>query len=108
MRNDQAAEQAPVYIMRTCKAMMQTFRIKRRDDDLLAAEDRTLNDYLATQCGLGAFASKIPAESFWVDMGAALNPRTTLNITQANIGVATAQPNEFIVLSFSEDPSLGA
>lgn len=96
------------HIMRTCKAMMQPFRIKRRDDDLLAAEDRTLNDYLATQCGLGAFASKIPAETFWVDMGAALNPRTTPNITQANIGVATAQPNEFVVLNFFEDANLGA
>jgi hypothetical protein len=91
------------YIQQSIKRSMQVFRHKARTDDLLAEEDRTVDQYLRTQCGLGAFITRNPNLAYFTDFGKALNPASTPNITTGRIGVATAAPNEFIVLLFSED-----
>jgi phage tail sheath protein FI len=95
------------HIQKICKVTMDIYRHKGRDEELLAEEYRTLYQYLVDQCALGAFISKDPSKAFFLDMGGALNPRTSPNITRARIGVATKAPNEFIILSFSEDKSIG-
>jgi len=91
------------HIEQSVKRSMQVFRHKRRDEDLLAQEKRTVDQFLVTQCGLRAFVTTNPKLAFWTDFGAALNPSSKPNITTGRIGLATAQPNEFVVLLFSQD-----
>jgi phage tail sheath protein FI len=91
------------HIQQSIKRSMQVFRHKNRTDDLLAEEKRTVDQFMEIQCGLGAFITKNPKQAFYSDFGKALNPAATPNTTKARIGVATAEPNEFINLLFSED-----
>jgi uncharacterized protein len=93
------------HIQQSIRLSMQVFRHKNRTDDLLAEEKRTVDTFLATQCGLGAFVTRNPKQAYFSDFGKALNPPSKPNITTARIGLATAAPNEFIVLLFSEDKS---
>ncbi len=93
------------HIEQSIKLAMQVFRHKARTDDLLAEEKRTVDTFLTTQAGLNAFITRIPSQAFFSDFGKALNPASTPNITTARIGLATAQPNEYIVLLFSQDVS---
>jgi hypothetical protein len=85
------------------KLSMQVFRHKRRDEELLAEVSRTVSQFLVTQTGLGAFATRDPRLAFFVDFGKALNPSSKPNITTGRIGLATAQPAEYIVVLFAQD-----
>jgi uncharacterized protein len=91
------------HIKRSLKKAMEVFRHKKRDEDLLGTERTTIDRFMLEQTGAGAFATRDPKLAYFVDMGKALNPASIPNTTKARIGVATAQPNEFVVLMFSQD-----
>lgn len=90
-------------IERAIKITMQSFRHKNNTPELRATIRRTIWNYLKDQTALGAFASSDPKLAFFVDVGDALNPPSQPNTITARIGLATAQPAEFIVLRFSQD-----
>lgn len=53
----------------------------------------------------GAFASRVPAEAFYVDFGPGLNPPSAARArrTYGEVGLATAKPNEFTKVYIGED-----
>lgn len=91
------------HIQQSLKRSMQVFRHKNRTEDLLAEEKRLVDNFMEIQCGLKAFITQNPKQAYYSDFGKALNPVSVPNTTTARIGVATARPNEFINLLFSED-----
>ena len=76
-------------------------RHKNNNVENRAVCQRSVYDFLNTQCALGAFQSKIPAEAFFVDFGDAL--QTVPNVIEGAWGVATTQPAEFIRMQVSQD-----
>lgn len=70
-----------------------------------AIANRTITAFLITQMQLGAFVTNDPATAFFVDTSEALNPPSAVFAGKMviRIGLATAKPAEFIILSFSQD-----
>ncbi len=91
------------YVERVIKLGLQFARHRNNTPDLRSELYRTVYAFLVNQTGLNAFASNQPDKAFFVDFGDALNPPTTPNLVTGRIGLATAQPAEFIRLRFSQD-----
>lgn len=91
------------FAERSIKLGLQFARHKNNNEPLRNTLKRTVFVFLKSQMDVGAFASTIPDEAFFVDFGAALNPATSPNIITGRIGLATVQPAEFIILRFSQD-----
>ncbi len=91
------------FCERSIKLGIQFARHRNNTPELRSELYGTVFTFLKTQTDLGAFASKIADEAFFVDFGDALNPVTTPNVVTGRIGLATTQPAEFIRLLFSQD-----
>ncbi len=91
------------FCERSIKLGVQFARHMNNTPELRAQLYGTVFTFLKTQTDLGAFASKIADEAFFVDFGDALNPATSPNVVTGRIGLATTQPSEFIRLLFSQD-----
>ena len=91
------------FTERSIKLGLQFARHKNNTSDLRAVLQRTCYAFLKAETDAGCFSSKDPALAFFVDFGDALNPATTPNVVTGRIGLATAQPAEYIVLKFSQD-----
>ena len=89
------------YCERTIKAALEPIRHKNNNQDTRAVVQRTVFGFLKNQMDLGAFATKVPATSFYVDFGDAL--QVSPNIIDGEWGVATTQPAEFIRMKVSQD-----
>jgi hypothetical protein len=89
------------YCERTVKAALQPERHQNNNGDTRAVVQRSVWAFLKTQCDLGAFASKIPDQAFFVDFGDGL--QVSPNIIDGMWGVATTQPAEFIRMKVSQD-----
>lgn len=85
------------------KIGLQAYRHKNNTSSLRAAITRTVVSYLLSQMSFGAFKTTDPKTAFFVDFGDALNPPNQPNIITGRVGLAQAQPAEFIVLKFSQD-----
>mgnify|MGYP001561479388 CR=1 FL=1 len=74
-------------------------------DRLFQAGARTVTLFLVTLTAAGALGSTLPKDAFFVDFGAALNTAAAAKArtVYARIGLATAEPAEFIVLLVSPD-----
>lgn len=90
-------------IEQTVKVALQVYRHKNNTATLRAGIFRTIFAYLVGQMNFGAFVTKVPSTAFFVDVGDALNPPTAPNVITLRVGLATAQPAEFIVTKFSQD-----
>lgn len=90
-------------IEHTVKIGLQIYRHKNNTSSLRAAITRTLVNYLLSQMGVGAFKTTDPKTAFFVDFGDSLNPPNAPNTIKGRIGLAQAQPAEFIVVGFSQD-----
>jgi len=77
-------------------------KIKRRTRKEIA---RSWFAFLLTQTRNGAFASDVPAEAFYVDVGDALNTAITAFDRKifGRFGIATAKPAEFIIILVTQD-----
>lgn len=83
-----------------------TFAKFRNNDAILRAEvQRTIDAYLLTQMQVGAFRSRKPAEAFYTDVSAKLNPPSSVFAGKLiiAIGLATQKPAEFIEIRVSQD-----
>lgn len=89
------------FVERSIKLGLQFARHKNNTPELRAECHRTVYGFLKQQTDNGAFASKDPAKAFFVDFGDALN--TVANQVVGRIGLATAEPAEYIRLRFSQD-----
>jgi phage tail sheath protein FI len=89
------------FTERSLKLGLQFARHKNNTTELRADCERTVRAFLKEQMDNGAFLTKDPDTAFFVDFGDALN--TVANKIVGRIGLATAEPAEFIVLKFSQD-----
>jgi phage tail sheath protein FI len=89
------------FAERSIKLGLQFARHKNNTPELRGDCKRTVFAFLKDQMDAGAFVTKDPATAYFVDFGDALN--TVANKIVGRIGLATAQPAEFIVLKFSQD-----
>ena len=86
---------------RSIKAALEPMRHQNNNVGTRAICQRTVKGFLKTQCDLGAFATTIPDQAFYVDFGDAL--QTQPNVIDGAWGVATTQPAEFIRMTVSQD-----
>lgn len=91
------------FCERSIKLGLQFARNKDNTPKLRTILYRTVWAFLKSQMDVDAFASTDPDTAYFVDFGDALNPATTPNVVTGRIGLATAQPAEYIVLRFSQD-----
>jgi uncharacterized protein len=89
------------FCERSIKAALEPMRHKNNNTENRAVVSRTVFGFLKSQMDLGAFATKVPETSFYVDFGDAL--QTAPNVINGMWGVATTQPAEFIVMKVSQD-----
>lgn len=89
------------FTERSIKAALQPMRHKNNNAENRAVVQRTVAGFLKNQCDLGAFASRIPDEAYFVDFGDAL--QVSLNVIDGMFGLATTQPAEFIRMRVSQD-----
>jgi len=92
-------------IEQTIKAGLSWVRHKHNDGETRARVYRTIRAYLLEQMRNRAFASQNPDTAFFIDASEALNPPSVVAQKKMiiRVGLATASPAEFIVLSFSQD-----
>lgn len=74
-------------------------------DILLRDQKTTVEEFLKAITDGGALASSKYSEAFFVDFGAGLNRASTkrAKTTRGRVGIATAYPNQFIVISVGPD-----
>lgn len=88
------------YIERIAKGAVDPRRHRNNTTRLRMELQRGLFEFLAGQTRKQAFASEDPTKAFFVDFGDALNPPSQKNTIVGRIGLAWADPAEFIVLKF--------
>jgi phage tail sheath protein FI len=100
-----AERRGVIFIEQSLKVGLLPFKHQNNTEALRAAITRTVTAFLLLQLKNGAFASTDPSKAFFVDFGDALNPPSVVNAGQVvgRVGLATAKPAEYIVLSFSQD-----
>lgn len=94
-----------IFIEESLRSGYLPFKFKKIKTATLQALTRTSKAFLLTQTRNDAFASDIPAEAFFVDFSAALNPPTVAFQRKivGRVGLATAKPAEFIQVFVSQD-----
>ena len=94
-----------IYIEQSIKDGLEFARHQNNTEGLRATCKRTVNGFLNTQMGYGAFITNDPATAYFVDFGDALNPVTVQVQGQliGRVGLAFNDPAEFIILRFSAD-----
>lgn len=94
-----------IFIEESLRSGYLPFKFKKIKNSTLQALTRTSTAFLVTQTRNDAFASDIPAEAFYVDFSAALNPATVAFQRKiiGRIGLATGKPAEFIQVFVSAD-----
>lgn len=93
------------FIERSIKDSIQFVRHRNNDYALRNMVKRVIEGFLVTQMRSGAFRTTDPASAFFVDVSDALNPPTEVFAGKLNIriGLATAKPTRFVILTFSQD-----
>lgn len=89
------------FCERTIRAAVQPLRHGNNNVDRRAECQRTVDGFLLTQTKLGAFATKIPQDAYFVDFSDAL--QVSPKIIDGAWGVATTEPAEFIRMKVSQD-----
>jgi phage tail sheath protein FI len=94
-----------IFVEQSIKAGLLFGKHRKIKPALLAQFNRSTRSFMITLTREGNFASDKPREAFFVDFGAGLNTPITASNRQTlgRIGLATAKPNEFTLLFFSQD-----
>jgi len=94
-----------IHIEQTLKRGLVWAKHRYNNEELRNRAKRYCESWLRTQLNLGAFASRKPAEAFYVDVSNKLNPPSVANQGQMRlrIGVAFATPAEFIIIYITAD-----
>jgi len=94
-----------IFIEQSLKKGLEFARHKNNTPALRATIARTIEAFLLTQFRQGAFRHSTPAQSYFVDVGDAINPPTEQFARRINVrvGIATAKPTDWIILKFSQD-----
>ena len=87
------------FIKSTVDRALQYARHGDNTEDLRAGIERTIEGFLVDQMKVGAFASKIQEEAFFIEFPLELNAP---NLIFVRIGLATNKPTEFIIVEFSQ------
>lgn len=91
------------YIGKITREGLEIARFRNINEDLIAEIDRAVRSFLTQQTKLNAFASTTPDEAFLVDTGKGVNTVAinALGIVRVRIGLAMANPAEFIEIIIS-------
>lgn len=94
-----------IFIEQSLKIGLNFSRHRKIKPSLSKAQLRAAKRFMLVQTRNGAFASDDPAKAFFLDFGEGLNTASTAEArsTIGRIGVATAKPNDFVILRFSQD-----
>ena len=94
-----------IFIEQSLKIGLNFSRFRKIKPALLNQLLRSARAFMITQTRNGAFASDDPATAFFLDFSAALNTAITAQArtTVGRVGIATAKPNEFLILRISQD-----
>jgi len=88
------------FIERSLRAGLDVARHRPNDEALRAQLRRTITSFLTTQMNLGAFASRVPATAFFIEVSDDEEERLRGEV-HVRIGLAMSKPAEFIVLHLS-------
>lgn len=94
-----------IFIEQSLKNGLQFARHKRNSEALRSTCERSCELFLRDQMNVGAFRTTDPATAFFADFGNDLNPPSVqfTNKIIGRIGLATAKPVKWLILSFSQD-----
>lgn len=94
-----------IFIEQSLKQGLNFSRHRKIKRALLQQMYRSARTFMVTQTRNGAFASDDPATAFFLDFSEALNTASTAQArtTIGRVGIATAKPNEFVILRISQD-----
>lgn len=94
-----------IFIEQSLKPGLNFSRHRKIKRATLKRMERAARSFMITQTRNGAFASDDPSKAFFLDFGEALNTAATANArtTIGRVGIATAKPNEFVILRVSQD-----
>lgn len=94
-----------IYIRRSLKAGLQFARHLNNDESLQARARRTVTAFLLTQMRRRAFRTQDPTTAFYVACDEVNNPPSAVAAGElhVDIGLATAKPAEFVVVSITQD-----
>ncbi|MFH0900616.1 MAG: hypothetical protein V2A73_08310, partial [Pseudomonadota bacterium] len=91
-----------LFIERSLKAGLQFARHRNNDESLRARVRRTITAFLMTQMNNGAFSSREPKKSFFVEV---LDSPSLVfeGKLVVKVGLATNKPAEFIIIRIAQD-----
>lgn len=94
-----------IFIEQSIKGGLLFAKNSNHTERLRETVRKTIVAFLLVQLQNGAFRTNDPADAFFVDVSAALNPPIVVfaNELRARIGLATNKPAEFIILTFTQD-----
>lgn len=94
-----------IFVRKQLGGALTRLRHRPITEQLLVEERNICVEFLNALTRNRAFASTDPQEAFFVDFGPELNTPSVARqrMTVGAIGLATAKPNEFIVVSLTED-----
>lgn len=101
-----AQRRGVIFIEQSAKDGLQVFRFRANDEETRDEVQRTLEAFLLVQFNQRAFRGSTPQDSFFVDTSEqSVNPPSEVAAGRLNadIGLATQRPAEFIVLRFRQD-----
>jgi len=96
-----AERRGVTFIERSLKDGLQFARHKNNTEALRAQVQRTITSFLMTQMNNGAFRSREPEKSFFVDLSGNGEDEILAGRLNVRVGLATNKPAEFIELRFS-------
>lgn len=94
-----------IFVEQSLKQGLAPLRHRNINDRLAKEAFNTTKAFLLQQTRNEAFASKNPAEAFYIDWGKGLNPASVKFARQVvgRIGLATSKPAEFVRLKVTPD-----
>lgn len=94
-----------IFIEQSIKQGLEYVRHSNNNEALRAGCSRTVVNFLTAQLKVQAFRYNDPAKAFWVDFGAGLNTPSQQfgGKLLGRVGLATAKPVQWVVLSFTQD-----
>ena len=92
-----------IMLEKSCKAGAQRFRHSDNTDTDRENLRKAVDALLRTQMKLGCFASDVPAEAYYVDVGPGQNTAVTkkARTMRCKVGVATNTPNDYVEFEFT-------
>lgn len=93
------------YIERLIKLALAFCRHSNNTKALRRRSHRTVDNIMLGELRVGAFASDVAEQAYWIDFSDALNPPSVVNSKKliGKVGVAKAKPVDWVIITISED-----